>query len=321
MHENRAQPESKNHPFWGHRQQVAALVVAHLIIACLVSAAISWPLLPSDFWNQYAALAFLSGLSGVQIGQLALLACWGAFANQPWNLRIPRFLALTAWVLILGFLGTYLVEGDLAKLLVEETLLSSLLMAAPFVVLLVMGAVSGSRFTPGESEPCKISWQFSTRRLLLITAELAILLAIGRIVLPGNPKPSEFWTALTGYRMSETIPLLSGLFILPAAFLAIARQRTWQRHFGLVMFLLITAFGCTWAYLSVLFWPGDLWYWRGELWPIFLSFSSTHLSAAFTILFTFYLLRRIGYDFRRRDDGRLGRSSSNARNSAASASA
>ena len=53
----------------------------------------------------------------------------------------------------------------------------------------------------------------------------------------------------------------------------------------------------------------------------FVYFLTLHAFAAATVLITFQVVRRIGYDFRRRDElPRLG-SSSNASSSAASASA
>lgn len=313
MNEKHVNSEPKIYPFWGPRQQVAALVAAHLGMACLASAGSAWlgPHNQSD-WSEYLKRTLIAVLFGFQIGQIVLLASWGAFANQLGMIRIPRFLALTAWTLLFVFLGEYLCDGVSATLLIEEqSAYVILLLLSPVVVLFSFRAAFGRGFTHGDAEQGMIAWQFSTRRLLLVTAELAALLALGRVVLAGKFKGAEFWAALTGNRPEEIIPAAVSVTILPVVFLAIARERTWQRYLATGLYLLASTLCLAFLQLP----------WRPELWLAFVDYLSAHACAAATILISFHLLRRIGYDFRRRDEGPLGRSSSNARNSAASASA
>ncbi len=326
MNENSTNSAAKHRPFWGHRQQVAALVVAHLGLACLAIAVESWRA-PHGFsdWQEYVRGHFLTAMfAGFLIGQLTLLASWGAFADQPWFLRIPRFLALTAWLLAVLFLGEYLARGESQMRLVEEySAALVLLLISPVVVLFSVRASLGRQFLHDNSEQEKNAWQFTTRRLLLVTTELAAFLALGRFVLPRTFSMVEFWSALTGHRPEELTSLFVSVTVLPVFFIGLARRRTWQRHLAIGLYFLLPALGLAWmelSYHSESFGP-EPWNWWVALAFLLLDYFSMHLCAAATILFTFYLLRRIGYDFRRRDEGPLGRSSSNARNSAASASA
>ena len=326
MNEKHVNSEPKNHPFWGHRQQVAALVAAHLGMACLTSAGSAWlgPHNQSD-WSEYLKRTLIAVLYGFQIGQIVLLASWVAFADQLWLLRILRFSALTAWTLLVVFLGEYLCDGVMATLLVEEqSAYIFLLLLSPVVVLFGFRAAFRGGFTHGNAEHGMNAWQFSTRRLLLVTAELAALLALGRVVLAGKFSSAEFLAALTGFRPEEIIPAGVSVTILPVVFLALARERTWQRYFATGLCLVPSALFLAFLqqshanYLSGPHPPGNWW---PELEAASSDYLWVHASAAATILVTFWLVRRIGYDFRRRDEGPLGRSSSNARNSAASASA
>ncbi|MGI8980417.1 MAG: hypothetical protein ACR2FY_14410 [Pirellulaceae bacterium] len=306
---------------------MAALVIAHLGLACLATVVESWqrPYGFNDWW-EYVRRQSLSGfLFGFLIGQLTLLATWGAFADQPWFLRIPRFLALTAWSLVFMFLGEYLAEGVSAKRLVEEySAYPLLLLTSPVVVLFSIRASRGRRFMHHDSEQGQSVWQFSTRRLLLVTSELAAFLAIGRIVLPASFSRAEFWAALTGHRIEEILPAFVSVTVLPVLLIGIARQQTWQRHLAIGLYFLlpslVLALGQN-PYYSYAFGRNPAWEWWPRLGIELLNYFWVHACAAATILFTFWLLRRIGYDFRRRDDGPLGRNSSNARSSAASASA
>lgn len=326
MNERDAKPEFKRGPAGYRRQRVAVLVISHLGLAFLASVANS-SLGPRGLidWPQYLRPP-LDCSFGLQIGQIVLLASWAAFANQHWLLRIPRFLALTAWVLFLGFLGEYVVEGESARLLVEEhTAYMLLQLFFPVVILFGSRAARAGQFLHAELEKDKHAWQFNTRTLLLVTAELAALLAMARVVLPWRLSVAEFWTGLTENRTEEMIPALVTLTILPVVFCGLARQRTWKGYLAIGLYLALAALAAAFlqeAYLVHRFGPPPPSNWWPELNLAFWDYLCVHFSAAATILFTFYLLRRIGYDFRRRDEGPRGRSSSsNARSSAASASA
>ncbi|MBC7853905.1 MAG: hypothetical protein IAF94_10745 [Pirellulaceae bacterium] len=323
MNETPTISEPNHRPFWGHRQQVTALVIAHLGLACLASTVdLSYGF--SD-WQEYVRGHFLTALiGGFLTGQLTLLASWGAFADQPWFLRIPRFISLMAWSLAFIFLAEYLTEGVSAKRLVEEySAALVLLLISPVVVLFSIRAGFGRQFLYDDSQQAKNAWQFTTRHLLFVTTELAVFLALGRFVFPPTFSMAEFWTALTGHRPEEMTYLFVSVTVLPVFFIGLARRRTWQLYLAIGLYFLLPALGLAWRELSLLsesFGP-EPWNWWVALAYVLLDFYWMHVCAAATILITFWLVRRIGYDFRRRDDGPLGRSSSNARNSAASASA
>ena len=209
MHGQDAKPELNSAPAQYRRRWVAALVITHLGLAFLASVANSL-LGPRGLidWPQYLRHP-LDCAFGLQIGQIALLASWAAFASQHWLVRIPRFLALTAWVLFLGFLGEYVIEGESARSLVEEhTAYMLLQLLIPTVILSGSRAARAREFFHRDLENDKRAWQFNTRALLLVTAELAAFLAIGRVVLPRHLSMVEFWTGLTGNRTEEIIPAL-----------------------------------------------------------------------------------------------------------------
>lgn len=326
MHEQDAKPEFKRGPVRYCRQWVAVVVIAHLCLALLASMAyLSIPSDPFADWPLYLR-QLVECSFGLEIGQITLLASWVAFANQHWFLRIARFLTLAAWVLLLKVLGQCVVQNESAKLLVEEHSAYMLLqLLFPVVILLCFHATCARQFLHRDSEPKKNAWQFHTRTLLLVTAELGALLAMARVVLPRRISLAEFWMGLTENRTEEMIPHLMTLTILPVVFFGLARQRSWKGYLALGFYLVLAALGIAFlqeTYLVHLLGSSPILNWWAELHLAFWDRLCVHLSAAATILFTFYLLRRIGYDFRRRDEPPRGRSSSsNACNSAASASA
>ena len=309
-------------PRSGQRKILVLLVLTHLGLTCLAAAA-TWHL-ERTLRGGSEFTPLLSGLFGFHHGQIALLVCWGAFATQPWFVRIPRFLALTVWFLLFGLLGAYVLAGDGAKQLAEETTAYTLLLTLPsLLVLFSFRAITGCQFHAGPATPVVL--QFGTKHLLLITAEAAALLALGRILIPWHSRGGEqFWAGFTGNRLGELIPLDIAATILPVVIFGSARIRSWWPYAVLALYLMVPSFilACAQAnYLFSLVAPATSEEWWQAVGIEFLNILCIHASAAFTILFTFYLLRRIGYDFRRRDEGPEGRSSSKARSSAASASA
>ncbi len=311
-----------------HRQKVAAVVAVHLGLTLSVSAL--WRLLgrnpfevDSEFLNFFFPI-LVGVFFGFQVGQTVLLACWVGLASQPWFLRLPRFLGLIIWVQLWEVLGEYLCDGAVAGRLVEEFSASKfLILLTPAIVLICLGFVYRGRFIPTASQAPPNAWQFGTRRLLLLTAEISVLLAVAKITLPGGFDIEDFWRALTNQRMEELLPVLAGITILPVVLFALSSYRTLLTHLALGFYLLIAGATLSWLELassdslSSTNWPSPM-----EA-VVRFQFVIAHFSAAATILLTFWVLRRIGYDFRRRDElPRTGdRSSSNANSSAASAAA
>ncbi|MCE9525587.1 MAG: hypothetical protein K8R36_05995 [Planctomycetales bacterium] len=314
------------------RQQVAALVMFHLGLTCLAGY-LSWRfdyLYLRDGIPNSLSRFLVAALFGFQIGQIVLLVSWGAFAGQSWILRLPRFLVLLVWMCLLSSLGESLIAGGMpaASIVEEQSAYTLFLMIAPVTTLFGYAICNRRRFTSRASTPAQFSWQFSTRRLMLITAELALLLALERIVLSHRFNITEFWNALRSvhYQIQELIPVLTSVTILPVAFVGLANRHSWHRWMATCLYLIVCSVILAWVHLSLLansLGLNNYLYWWPELGRIVLDYLLTHFVAAATILVTFYLVRRIGYDFRWRDELPLegGRNSSNARNSAASASA
>lgn len=305
---------------WSPSRLVTVMVIVHLGLTCVGSVAMSRLNVYSlGHWSDIPALLASSGLVGFQIGQLMLVATWCAFAGQSLFLRTARFLSLAAWLFLLDRLGEYLVVGGIAKLIVEEYAAYKVLqILPPLCILVVWGLCSGRRFVP-ISQPQVNGFQFSTRQLLLVTAEAAALLALGRVVLSWNKDAAEeFWNGLTGNRSYELIPVVVSVTLLPVIVYGLGQNRTLSRLLVLIACLVLASF-----ILACLHgnhpWFAPL---SAEEFALqWLDYFWVHSCAAVTILLTFWLLRRIGYDFRRRGEGPEGRVSSKARSSAASASA
>lgn len=317
------------HVFWRRRQQLAALVALHMGLTCLASAISSLIATPHFGESTTAPTVIYAGVHGFQAGQVVLWASWGALAGEIWLCRMPRFLALMVWLFLLEFLGERLVLGAISSTLVEEQLAYNWIrLSAPVVVLFGYSILNPRRFFLTDFPGHARNWQFSILGLMRITAELAVLLAIAKFVLPRRFEFGEFSTALITFRVEELIPAMVSASVLPVAFFGLERSRTWWSYSALGLYLVILALALASAQLFfslasnglasnsvIVWWP--------ELRRMFAEYFFAHVSAAATILFTFYLLRCIGYDFRRRDElpRAGGCNTSNARNSAASASA
>lgn len=322
---------------WRHRQQLAALVALHMGLTCLASAINSRIAIPNlgEFAMTYTAI--YAAVYGFQIGQIILLTSWGALAGEIWLCRIPRFIALMIWLFALEFLGERLVLGSISSILVEEQLAYKMILVfAPVVVIFTAGIFGSRRFFPTESPRHARNWQFSIFGLMRITAELAVLLAVAKLVLPRRFEFGEFSSAFETFRVEELIPAMVSASVLPVAFFGLERSRTWWSYGAMGLYLVALALTLASAQLfiswsSIVFTSlssngltaNSVIDWWPELSRLFAEYFFAHVSAAATILFTLYLLRCIGYDFRRRDELPRpgGRSASNSRNSAASASA
>jgi len=218
---------------------VAAIVVVHLLLALAAQAVLSLGH-SSKSWPDIYAQLIIAGLFGLHIGQICLVASWAAFSGQTWFPRTLRFLSLAAWLFLVDALGAYLVEGDIAKSLIEELAAYELLLILPpLLILVAFGILSGRRFL-NRATHHPSSHQFSTKHLLLITADIAAMLALGRIVL--SWKPDHFWDGLTGMRPEELIPVAASLTVLPAVFYGLARNRTWTRFLILTVYFVLSSF-------------------------------------------------------------------------------
>ena len=192
--------------------------------------------LAGQLWDQVT----IAGMFGFHIGQICLLAAWGAFSRQIWFLRIPRFLSLVVWLFFFDTLGAYLIEGEIAKSLAEEfAAYELLLLLPPLIILVTWRILSGLRFSCRAATHEQV-YQFSTKQLFLITAEAAALLALGRVVL--NWRAEEFWSGLTGMRPEELIPVAASLTVLPVVPYGLARHRTWPRFLILTAYFMLSSF-------------------------------------------------------------------------------
>src|SRR5690349_7361996 len=153
MHEQDAKLEFKRGPVRYRREWVAVLVISHLCLTFLASMAY-FSIRPDPFtdWPRYLRQP-VDCAFGLQIGQIALLASWLAFATPYWVLRLHRFLALAAWLLLPFVLGQCVVESESAKLLVEEHSAYMLLqLLFPVVILLCFHAICARQFLHRDSE-------------------------------------------------------------------------------------------------------------------------------------------------------------------------
>lgn len=308
---------------WGLRPTIVALIIFHLVLTVLAAGANSYA--SRQFFESPLSFGFLvAATEGVQFGQVVLLACWAAFSSQPLHVRFPRFVALALWQTLASYFAMLVVEGDIAKTLAEENAAVTVLqLSVPCLVLCTFGVITAKRFRLGQTVSRKSPWQFSTRDLLYLTIETGLLLAIARIVVPRNFSGADFLRGLTGsFWFVEIIPIAVCTSILPVVFVGVLNRSLLRSCLASLIYVLVPSAALAWIQgVSLDFFP--------TFGPVdwsnfgigFLFFLVRHLSAAATILLTFHLIRRIGYDFRRRDElPRLG-NSSNASSSAASASA
>jgi len=307
------------------RQKVAILVAVHL--ALTVSNAALLRLLEvtrieSEIGLSVAAM-LMGVLTGIQIGQTVLVACWGAFANQPWFLRLPRFACLAVWMLLCHSLGESLCDGDRVRMMIEEYIvLLGLPLLVPIAVLFGVRAVSGGCMIGPEAELTPNQWQFGTRRLLLITGEIALLFAIGRWVFPAQFHLDDFVTAVKSLRAVEVLSSSSSLILLPVVLVMLWPAPKRGHFVGVAAYLVASAFGLTWLvkYFQEPIVNSEPLGMSADALNLLVTLTA-HFSAAATIVVTFWVIHQIGYRYRRRGGTFGGIPSSKADNSAASASA
>ena len=157
--ESEAISEPNGPVFWGPRLQVAALVAFHVALAC-PAAYLSLRLESlslRDGMLSSSAPFLIAALYGFQIGQLALLVSWGAFAGQAWFLRLSRSLMLLVWTLLLSCLGESLVTGGFStpSLIEEQSAFALFLMFLPAVLLCSYVICLRRRFLFGSSSPAE----------------------------------------------------------------------------------------------------------------------------------------------------------------------
>jgi hypothetical protein len=300
------------------------LICAHVVATLLAAFVLAYTetLFEPGLLPETAALT----ASGVLLAQIGLLACWAAFANQPWQQRIVRFLLLCTSFLLAGFLGNYLYEGSSSRMLVEELSAIFLLnLIPPIADFSAWRLITGRRFIRNHFPPGEPPrFQFSIRTLLFLMAELAAILAVSRVVL-GLHRGSwdEFLTAGLAFLRERDPRFFAAVIMLPIVHAGLARRgRIWWRAF-LAVYLggwsLFTCYSLTAEHFRFRNPTASQW-WQ-ELAQQLIPATSPYLAAAGTIFLTFWLIHRIGYDFRRLDEEPRGGNPPKSRSSAASSSA
>lgn len=241
-------------------------------------------------------------LLNVAVAQLTLICIWGTLVEGTFWLRIPWTLLLLviSWAALSA--GLYIERGHLES---DMVLGLGLVWLFGFVVsyfpLKIAAWLFGWRITQSKSPVWSASNRFAIRDMMIGTAILAGVMAIGRFLLPGEMPP---WSAV--YRASEMqspeMPTLLGIFSvvslivkLPCIWIALAmtkekviiRGAIWTVLSGLIGLI---EFG---IFCMLLGSPGRDW------WEIVVGICVGHMAMAAVMIGVLYVLRSFGYSMSR----------------------
>lgn len=286
----------------GPRGGLAVLVAVHVLLIIGLSHSKLEDVfhrLPSSW--QWPFAAFLHGIHFAQVGLIAAMAVlW----TGRWFLRWPRSVMLVVWLVIAQIAGSWLLAGNRDGMLLEELLVVTGSQFLLFLVPVVMFSfISRRRFRlPQAASPPR--FQFRVVHLLLLTCEVAVLLALVRAMVPYNrhwsaevlaslkslPQPVEF--AFYAVAILATVPaiiaaawpgrVLRNLFFLITYELALV---------SVISLLHIT--GLRWLPIP---WP-ELPHIAVLLWESMSAAIPLCVSAVTTVWLTVRAARWLGYEF------------------------
>ena len=257
-------------------------------------------------FNQYDAFWIAAILINLIVGQLTLICVWGTLVEGTFWVRLPWtiLLLVVSWVALC--VGVYIEqEGRLDS---AEILGLGLVwfygFAISYVPLKIAALLFGWRITLAKAKDSEASSNnHSIRDMLVGTAILALAMAIGRSLIPGE-LPS--WTSiLRASGLDRSTPVIA-LFIfsmaslvvkLPCIWIALAtpvpkfktRAAWWIFWSGVIG-------GAELILLCVFLGPPG-----SELPDILFGLVVGHAAMAATMLGVLYVLRQFGYSMSRRD--------------------
>lgn len=305
------------------RGGLALLVVAHVLATFLLACALFQLPLAETFLE-----TVVHGLAGgFSLAQWSLIAMLAALGSGRWYLRLGRCGLLLIWLTLAYIAGSHVREqgrdATIFEALVTLTTLGCVAMAVPPLVLrfatrrrfAVAGHFEGSRF------------QFRVAHLLLLTAEVAALLALTRATVNSGSN----WYEKVLWVLQQLPNGPDGEFFVfafaatvPPALTACWPARRWRN----LVYVCVYEFLLATAWMAVPFLAYD----DGPMFPIvvmangrdqmvsFLVYANAFcFSATATIWLTIECVRLLGYDFLplpRRGAGGGGRQSSEATSAA-----
>src|SRR5260221_13817670 len=100
-----------------------------------------------------------------------------------------------------------------------------------------------------------------------MTAQVAGLLALARLVIPPRARPEELWNAPSQFYWQDAIPGAAVLATIPGVFFGLSRKRGVAGYMLLTFYLLLCALGTIWllgeyAQLSPLGPDPNTWWWQ-----------------------------------------------------------
>jgi hypothetical protein len=286
----------------GPRGGLAVIVAAHLLLIVGLSHPKLEDLadaLPSEGeW----AIAFVC--DGFKFAQLGLIAAMAVLGCGRWFLRWPRCAMLVVWLVVAQIAGSWLLaenrDGILFKLLLMINGFAFLLFIVPLGLIRL---ILGRRFVLPETQlPAR--FQFRLVHLLLLTCEIAVLLALVRAIVPYNARwLAEVRENLSDLPQSVDWPLhvVSILAVVPAILAAALPGRILRNLLFLAAYELALAIVVTLLHTTGLPWLPSLW---AEppgiadlLWESLSAAISLCASAVTTVWLTLLAVRWLGYEF------------------------
>ena len=286
----------------GPRGGLAVIVAAHLLLIVGLSHPLGERLLEAapSAWGW--AVASIS--HGIEFAQLGLIAAMAVLGGGRWFLRWPRCMLLVVWLVIAQIAGSWLLaenrDGILFKILLMLAGIVFLLFVPPlgFIRLIL-----GRQFVrPDEVLPAR--FQFRLFHLLLLTCEIAAVLALVRAMVPYNSR----WLAEIRENLVDLprslewgLRVVSILAIVPAILAAAWPGRTLRKLSLLAAYELALVIIVTLLHMTGLPWLPSTW---SEppgvadlLWESLSAAIPLCASAVTTVWLTMLAVRWLGYEF------------------------
>jgi len=160
-------------PGQGHRRLGVWLVAAHLAVGLVLGWFTRWSVSVPPRYPDYAVFV----LAGVVFAQACLIGIWTVFGSSP---LLVRLIGLVASIVYLGTLFGFCIDElrtEIVLMVAATTISIAALLLAPRCL--------GVELAAWETDaPAPHRTQFSIRQLLIFTAVVACLLAVGRRLWP-----------------------------------------------------------------------------------------------------------------------------------------
>jgi hypothetical protein len=287
------------------RGGLALLMAAHMLLVIGLSG-LSHPeiedlvnALPSEW--EWAVLSISFGIYFAQLGLVATLAVLG---GGRWFLRWPRCLLLVVWMIVAEIAGSWLLADNRDATLLEEMFVDVGRVLLLFLLPLALVCLFSRRRFVLPQVPSSPRFQFRVVHLLLLTCEVAVLLAIVRAMVPYNP---DWLTEIQDNLKDRPFPheiaywVISVLAVVPAILAAAWTGRILRRVLFLAVYEAALVVVVSLLHVSGLRWLATTWWEPPSVADLLresmIAGTSLCASAAITVWLTIWAARWFGYEF------------------------